>query len=291
MIRTLLAHSSVPPSFWHHALQMATYLLNILPRKNLSNHSPTQLLYHRDPSYTHLRVFGCLCYPLFPSTTINKLQPRSTPCVFLGYPTNHRGYKCFDLSQRKIIISRHVIFDETKFPFAHMSSQPLTTYDHFTDDLHPSLVHQWTNPTLQSPLDDLPSSSPPVPNPPSTSPARPHNPSHTSSNTTISSSLPTSTPDTSPPPTPLAQPAPPTRTMATRSMQGIYKPRKLFNLSVTIDDPTISPLPKNPKLALSDPNWKAAMQSEFNALIKNNTWDLVPRPCDVNIIRYCRCGL
>jgi hypothetical protein len=68
-------------------------------------------------------------------------------------------------------------------------------------------------------------------------------------------------------------------------MKGIHKPRKLFNLSVTIDDPTISPLPKNPKLALSDPNWKSAMQSEFNALIKNNTWDLVPRPCDANIIR------
>jgi hypothetical protein len=47
--------------------------------------------------------------------------------------------------------------------------------------------------------------------------------------------------------------------MATRSMQGIFKPKKIFNLSVTIDDTTISPLPKNPKLALSDPNWKAAM--------------------------------
>ena len=118
MIRTLLAHSSVPTSFWHHALQMATYLLNILPRPALSGQSPTQCLYRCDPSYAHLRVFGCLCYPLFPSTTIHKLQPRSTPCVFLGYPLHHRGYKCFDLSRQKVIISRHVVFDETQFPFA-----------------------------------------------------------------------------------------------------------------------------------------------------------------------------
>lgn len=110
IIRTLLAHASIPPSFWHHALEMATYLLNILPNKSLKHKSPTQILYHRDPTFTHLRVFGCLCYPLFPSTTINKLQPCSTPCVFLGYPSNHRGYKCYDLSSRKIIISRHVIF-------------------------------------------------------------------------------------------------------------------------------------------------------------------------------------
>ncbi|MCH89367.1 hypothetical protein A2U01_0010262, partial [Trifolium medium] len=126
-----------------------------------------------------------------------------------------------------------------------MPSQPITAYDCFTDDLHPTIVHQWTNPTLQPLLDDLPSQPPPIPDPPSTLPARPHNPSHASSTTTTSYSSSTDTPDTSPSPTPLAQPAPPTRTMATRSMQGIYKPRKLFNLSVTIDDPTISPLPKN----------------------------------------------
>ena len=54
MIRTMLAHSSVPPSFSHHALHMATYLLNIIPCKTLQNQSPTQLLYHRDPPYTHL---------------------------------------------------------------------------------------------------------------------------------------------------------------------------------------------------------------------------------------------
>nr|KYP55171.1 Retrovirus-related Pol polyprotein from transposon TNT 1-94 [Cajanus cajan] len=97
---------------------MATYLLNILPHKLLNYQSPFRILYQKDPSYSHLRVFGCLCYPLIPSTTINKLQPRSSSCVFLGYPPNHCGYKCFDLSSQKIIISHHVIFDETQFSFA-----------------------------------------------------------------------------------------------------------------------------------------------------------------------------
>ena len=52
LIRTLLAHSSMPPSFWHHALQMATYLLNILPSTVLNNKSPTQI----SVSYTHLTL-------------------------------------------------------------------------------------------------------------------------------------------------------------------------------------------------------------------------------------------
>jgi histone deacetylase 1/2 len=37
--------------------------------------------------------------------------------------------------------------------------------------------------------------------------------------------------------------------------------------------------------ALKDPNWKMAMHDEYDALIKNETWDLVPRPPDVNVIR------
>jgi len=110
IIRTLLIHASLPSSFWHHALEMATYLLNILPSKTINFESPLKMLYKKYPSYSHLRVFGCLCYPLILSTTIHKLQPHSTPCVILGYPSNHRGYKCLELSSNNIIICRHVIF-------------------------------------------------------------------------------------------------------------------------------------------------------------------------------------
>lgn len=101
IVRTLLTHASLPLSFWHHALDMATYLLNILPSKTKNNSTPTFLLYGKHPVYSHLRIFGCLCYPLHPSTSINKLENRSTPCVFLGYPSNHRGYKCYELSYAK----------------------------------------------------------------------------------------------------------------------------------------------------------------------------------------------
>ena len=33
-----------------------------------------------------------------------------------------------------------------------------------------------------------------------------------------------------------------------------------------------SPLPHNPVSALKDPNWKMAMDDEYNALIKNKMW-------------------
>ena len=117
IVHTLLCHASPPPSFWPHALNTATYLLNIIPSKLLDNLTPTHLLYNKSTSYTHLLVFGCLCFPPIPSTKVNKLQSRSSPCVLLSYPSSHRGYKCYDFTTRTIIFSRHVIIDEKKFPF------------------------------------------------------------------------------------------------------------------------------------------------------------------------------
>jgi hypothetical protein len=46
----------------------------------------------------------------------------------------------------------------------------------------------------------------------------------------------------------------------------------------------LSPLPVSLRSALADPNWRAAMQLEFEALKANDTWSLVPRPPGVNIV-------
>ena len=72
VLRTLLAHSTVPLHFWQHALQHATYLLNILPSNLLHKLTPTHLQYNLQPTYSHLRTFRCLCYPLTSPTPIHK---------------------------------------------------------------------------------------------------------------------------------------------------------------------------------------------------------------------------
>jgi hypothetical protein len=48
--------------------------------------------------------------------------------------------------------------------------------------------------------------------------------------------------------------------------------------------PSISPLPKSYKSALLDPHWSAAMKEEFEALLYNHTWQLVPRPSSSNVV-------
>ena len=118
VVRSLLFQASMPPSYWAEALSTATLLLNILPTKTLQFSMPHLALYGTPPAYDHLRVFGCKCYPNLSTTAPHKLTPRPALCVFLGYSAHHKGYRCLDLSTNRVIISRHVIFDETAFPFA-----------------------------------------------------------------------------------------------------------------------------------------------------------------------------
>ncbi|GJR24574.1 ribonuclease H-like domain-containing protein [Tanacetum coccineum] len=287
LIRTLLFQAHLPPTFWVEALHMAAYLLNILPSTAIQNEIPHTRLFKTTPNYTDLRVFGCLCYPHL--HTNHKLDPRATPFIFLGYPTNHRGYRCLDLNTDKIILSRHVTFDETVFPYESMTPHTSPSYTFL--DTSPNLIQQHL--LTKSTISPTP---PHVPEPHHR--ASPH-PSHNTTTRPIqtepllphqqpiitnSAQQPASTESqpASTTITPTANPNPAsTHSMVTRFRVGTNKPTQRYTLNVS----TISPIPKTYKQAFNDPNWYRAMLDEYNALIKNNTWVLVPRPLDANIVR------
>jgi hypothetical protein len=145
---TLLIHAAMPPSHWAEALAATTYLLNRRPFSSIGHEIPYTRLHKTPPAYEHLRVFGCLCYPNLQATAQHKLAPRLAACVFLGYPTSHKGYCCLDLSTRKIIISRHVVFDESTFPFAREPPVPTTSFD-FLLDGDMDILPCFTNPAAR----------------------------------------------------------------------------------------------------------------------------------------------
>lgn len=81
------------------------------------------------PDISHLKVFGSSCYPYLRPYNHDKLDPRTTQCVFLGYTLGFKGVLCYSISHNKIWMSRHVIHDETCFPFLSSSQSQFPHVD------------------------------------------------------------------------------------------------------------------------------------------------------------------
>lgn len=114
-----LAYSSwVAQTFWGVAILASAYLINRTPTPLLHGKTLYEKLFHQNPNYSHLRVFGCL---LFVSThphtqKPSKFDPRATR-IFLGYPYGQKGYRVLDLILKKVFVSRDVTFFEETFLF------------------------------------------------------------------------------------------------------------------------------------------------------------------------------
>jgi hypothetical protein len=72
-------------------------------------------MFNERPNLSNLRVIGCLAYNMIlKHKRESKLTDRATLCYLLGYSPTQKGWKLWDPSTRKIVLSRDVIFDESK---------------------------------------------------------------------------------------------------------------------------------------------------------------------------------
>ncbi|PKU81996.1 Retrovirus-related Pol polyprotein from transposon TNT 1-94 [Dendrobium catenatum] len=266
--RALLYTASISNSYWPDAILTANYLVNRMPSPNTDNKSPYELLFQQKPSYDHLRTFGCACFPLTPSQLRNKFQPKSKLCVFLGYSEKYKGYKCLDISNNKILLSRHVIFDENSFPF-------LATQQGSIQEPSDTLPFQFLTPT--SVVQKQNASNITHPEGLRLQP--------TPMQTTLP--MPTSTEDVSSRQLSVSAPSHIKSTnhqMITRSKTGSLKPVTRLNLLHDSSSNSIPITPSSYTEASKHAEWRKAMADEFLALQIQGTWSLVPRPSNSSIL-------
>ncbi|GAU37351.1 hypothetical protein TSUD_395330 [Trifolium subterraneum] len=285
---TLLSHASLPLKFWDHSFTQSVHLINKLPSSALSNfQSPHQALYNTCPDYTQLKSFGCLCFPHLRPYNKHKLQYRSSPYVYLGISPQHKGHKCLDASGR-IYISKDVIFHESKYPYQSMFSSSSQTPSNTSSYPAHILFPAHNDNTLPSTPTEVSQQSVLPPSPQQQSPSDPvtqHTPIFLPSssstplsvdqiNSIISQPVSSASPSLASPLNPFA--IPPVlsnhnnHSMITRGKTGSLKP-KIFLAELE---------PKTVRCALNDPKWNKAMQAEYQALMDNKTWTLVPLPLD-----------
>lgn len=120
---TMLFNRKVPQYLWVEAFFTSKFLINLLPSSVLPDKkSRYEMLHKRPPLYTALCVFGCKCFPSLRPYMQNKLDPKSLAFVFLGYNEKYKGFWCYYPPTGRVLISRHVLFDENSFRFSDIYS-------------------------------------------------------------------------------------------------------------------------------------------------------------------------
>ncbi|KAE8678215.1 putative zinc metalloprotease EGY1 [Hibiscus syriacus] len=275
----LLAQTSMPIKFWTYAAMMVVHLINRLPTKVLQGFSPYESLFHKQPDYSLLKVFGSRCFPHLRPFNRHKLEFRSQLCTFLGVSHQHKGLLCLG-KNGQVYVSRHVKFDKWQFPFAAESShssccssgqisQPLGV----VIDVHRLLIedagvsgnqHASVHEHERSIAGSTASSNP----------LEDSNESMCSSGTNVDELVqdeavapPGSVPDS------IVNHHP----MLTCSKCSVYKPK----VYTTILDDSV---PSNIHDVLMSTKWAVAVHAEYSALIQNRTWSLVELPRDKSVV-------
>jgi len=91
--------------FWGECVLSTVYLINYTLTLKLSGKSPYEILFSKPPSYSHLRVFGYLCYVHDKNRSNDKFAPRSKNCIFISYPMKKKGYKVCDMKSHNLFPS------------------------------------------------------------------------------------------------------------------------------------------------------------------------------------------
>ncbi|KAJ9566734.1 hypothetical protein OSB04_002700 [Centaurea solstitialis] len=112
MVRTMMCHSSLPVSFWGHALETAAHILNRAPTKSVEK-TTYELWKGKKPNISFLKIWGCEVYVKRP--TSEKLKPKSDKCFFVGYPKTTVGYYFYNPEENKVFVARNGKFLEEKF--------------------------------------------------------------------------------------------------------------------------------------------------------------------------------
>ncbi|KAK3005199.1 hypothetical protein RJ639_016441 [Escallonia herrerae] len=254
---------NLPRELWAEAMRCACHVINRLPPW-LGIKSPFELLYNVKPDVSHLRVFGSICFVHVSKSDRTKLDPKSKKCLFIGYDLNRKGWRCMDPVTKRCITSRNVVFDEVSL---YYSPQKLVTEvvdsdfeltEKGVDSTNRELSSQ--NVECSTHQDDF----------------RARGSTQNSEGILNSSTLENDNE---------------VRCALRRSAREKRHPSYLKDYEVQVNQSTVSSCfflgavdnsePSCYEAAKGIPEWEAAMEEETNALLRNDTWELVPKPKDV----------
>ncbi|KAJ3680984.1 hypothetical protein LUZ60_015473 [Juncus effusus] len=259
--RSWVYAKNLPKALWAEGMACATYGVNRLPCSPINKKSPHELMFDEKPSVKHLKVFGCTCFVHVPDEKRAKLDAKARKCIFIGYDQRKKGWKCMDPTTHKFIVSRDVVFDEASSLYGDGGSQAVVS-----NLPTPPVVHVG-NPGV----DDMGNPS--------------EDPRFSSSTSTVTSSSEMDQGDRG---SNEVQSQEEGNTQALRrstrtiSRPARYRDENFVSTYSCFFSGSTDGEPSCFEEAKCNKSWEDAMDEEMQALRKNETWDLIPKPKGVD---------
>ncbi|KAK3008221.1 hypothetical protein RJ639_015039 [Escallonia herrerae] len=200
------------------------------------------------PTVSYFKVFDCVCYVLVPDHLRSKMDKKALRCIFVGYDNQRKGWRCCDPVTGKCYTSRNMVFDEASSWWSS-DKEVLRDSDVFKEALESSQIHLSLN-EADGIVDEGNAEEDMAQNPWQTSVYQ----------------QPSEEGDSSGVETPLLR-----RSTRTRKPNPKYA-------NVAIIEKTDEKVPGTYEEASQNPKWIKAMEDEIEALERNQTWELVPKP-------------
>jgi hypothetical protein len=108
--RCLMIQSGLSASFWAEAILTANHIRNRCPSRSLGGEIPFKMWTRRTPIVSYFRKFGTTAFALDKTPGKGKFDSRSKKCIFIGYSVQSKAYRLWDPEARKVIRSRDVTF-------------------------------------------------------------------------------------------------------------------------------------------------------------------------------------
>ncbi|GKE57556.1 retrotransposon protein, putative, ty1-copia subclass [Tanacetum coccineum] len=139
MVHSMMSQTTIPKSFWDYALESVTCILNMVSTKKVEK-TPYEVWHGQAPKLSYLKVWGCeALFKRDTLTMLDKLEPRSIKCIFIGYPKETMRYSFYYPPENKVIVARNVEFLENSL-ITQEASGSLEDLEIIQEkDTHPSI--------------------------------------------------------------------------------------------------------------------------------------------------------
>ncbi|KAK8669722.1 hypothetical protein V6N13_107146 [Hibiscus sabdariffa] len=107
-----MSHTSLPTSFWGHAIETTAVTLNRVSSKSVQK-TPHEMWTGKRPSMSFMKVWGCKAFVKHQMST--KLEPKSHKCTLVGYLKETKGYYFFNPKENKLFVAQTRVFLEKEF--------------------------------------------------------------------------------------------------------------------------------------------------------------------------------